>query len=122
MALALVLVPLSRSVLEFALAILAMPVGTALLFPSTTSIVSRRAGDTQTGLILGVQQAFGGVARMAGPLWAGLAFQQVGIESPFWLAAGLMLGVRIFAGVVREESSSAVPLAESEPVLPPEAS
>jgi MFS family permease len=42
-----------------------------------------------------VQQSFGGVARMLGPLWAGLVFQKVGIRYPFWLAAVLMLGVSV---------------------------
>jgi MFS family permease len=78
-----------------------MPVGTALLFPTTTSLVSRRAPTDQTGLVLGVQQSFGGVARMIGPIWAGAVFQHVGIRSPFFIAAGVMLFVRLFAATVR---------------------
>jgi multidrug resistance protein len=106
MALGLAMIPLSRSILELAVAVLLMPVGTALLFPTTTSLVSRRAIATQTGLILGVQQAFGGVARMVGPLWSGAAFQKMGIASPFWIAAGLMLAVRLFAATVRDDAGS----------------
>ena len=102
-ALGLGLVPLARNFVELALAVLLVPVGTALLFPATTSLVSHRAPPDQIGLFLGVQQSFGGVSRMVGPLWAGAAFQHLGIAVPFFLSAGLMLAVRLFAGVVREE-------------------
>ena len=54
-------------------------------------------------MTLGVHQSFGGVARMIGPLWAGIAFEHVGIRSPFWIAARVMLFVRLFASIVREE-------------------
>jgi predicted MFS family arabinose efflux permease len=101
MALGLATIPLARNLWEMALAVLLLPVGTALLFPVTTSLVSNRGQADETGLLLGVQQAFGGIARMVGPLWAGVAFQHLGIRSPFWLAAGLMVAVRLLAGVVR---------------------
>lgn len=68
---------------------LLVPVGTALLFPSSTALVSRRTARGETGQIMGVQQAFGGVSRLIGPIWAGAAFQ-VSIGFPFWLAAALM--------------------------------
>ena len=122
MALSLATIPLSRNFFELAFAVLLMPVGTALLFPTTTSQVSRRAPVNQTGLILGVQQAFGGVARMLGPLWAGAAFQQVGIRSPFWIAAGVMMFVRLFAGSVRDEKEPPAEAVEVEPTQPPETS
>lgn len=40
---------------------------------------------------------------MIGPLWSGALFQHVGIRSPFWVAAGVMLFARAFATVVRSE-------------------
>lgn len=73
-----------------ALAIALIPIGTALLFPSTTSQVSGRAREGETGQTLGVQQLFGGVARVIGPLWAGFAFRDWGIPTPFWIGAGIM--------------------------------
>jgi MFS family permease len=71
-------------------------------------------------LTLGVHQAFGGVARMIGPLWSGMAFQHVGIRSPFWIAAAVMLLVRLFAVTVREDPT-APENPQIEPVLPSEA-
>ncbi len=94
--------PLATNLWQLALAALFIPVGTALLFPVTTSMVSHRAPEGQTGMLLGLQQSFGGVARMLGPIWAGAAFQYIGIRSPFFLAAGLVLAVRLFAQRVED--------------------
>jgi len=111
--------PFARSIPEFAVAVLFVPVGTALLFPATSSLVSHRAPKDQTGLFLGVQQSFGGISRMIGPLWSGAAFQHLGITAPFFLAAGLMLLVRLFATVVREDEEPDEALAEAVDPIPP---
>ena len=74
-----------------------IPVGTALLFPSTTSQISGRAKRRETGQTLGVQQAFGGVSRVVGPVWAGFAFRDLGVPTPFWIGAGIMVGVFFIA-------------------------
>jgi multidrug resistance protein len=97
MCLGFVCLPLTSSIPQLALASILMPVGTALLFPATTSLVSRRAPQDETGQTLGVQQAFGGISRLVGPLWAGIVFQYVGIRAPFWVSAGLMVAVGLFA-------------------------
>jgi MFS family permease len=81
------------ALIGLAVAVFLVPVGTALLFPATTSLVSRLSLRNETGQNLGVQQAFGGVSRMLGPIWATAVFQFVGISAPFWLASGLMVGV-----------------------------
>jgi len=70
-----------------------VPIGTALLFPATTSQISGRAKRRETGQTLGVQQAFGGVSRVVGPIWAGFAFRDLGVPTPFWIGAAIMLGV-----------------------------
>lgn len=84
--------PRSVQLTALALVMLLVPVGTALLFPSTTALVSSRAPRNETGQVMGVQQAFGGVSRLLGPIWAGFVFEK-DIRYPFWLAALLMLGV-----------------------------
>jgi predicted MFS family arabinose efflux permease len=122
MALSLAAIPLCRNFVELALAVLLMPVGTALLFPTTTSLVSRRAPANQTGLVLGVQQSFGGVARMIGPLWAGAVFQQVGIRSPFFIAAGVMLFVRLFASSLQDAPDAVEESPEAHELPPPDPS
>jgi len=89
----LTVIPLPTRLVGLALGVLFVPVGTALLFPATTSLVSRHARHSETGQLMGVQQFFGGASRMLGPFWAGVVFQKVGIQYPFWLAAVLMLSV-----------------------------
>lgn len=86
-------VPLAFNLVSLAAVVLLVPVGTALLFPATTSLVSQASRRGEVGQSLGVQQAFGGVSRMIGPLWATAAFQYLSIEAPFWIASGLMIAV-----------------------------
>ncbi len=116
----LVALTLAGSLWQLALAAMFVPIGTALLFPATTSMVSHRAAEGQTGLMLGVQQSFGGVARMLGPLWAGAAFQYYGIRSPFYIAAGLVLAVWLFSQVVRDDEPPEELGAEVEIAVPAE--
>ena len=46
---------------------------------------------------MGVQQAFGAVARIVAPLWATPAFQLLGRASPFFIAAAIMAAVNVMA-------------------------
>jgi len=85
------------NVVMLALAAALVPIGTALLFPSTTSQISGRALRHETGQTLGVQQAFGGVSRVVGPLWAGFAFRDLGVPTPFWIGAAIMVAVFLVA-------------------------
>lgn len=89
--------PLPWNVVVLAMAAALVPVGTALLFPSTTSQISGRALRHETGQTLGVQQAFGGVSRVVGPIWAGFAFRDLGVPTPFWIGAVIMVGVFLIA-------------------------
>jgi len=73
-----------------ALIVLFVPVGTALLFPATTALVSRRAARSEMGQTMGVQQAFGSTARVVGPICAGWLYE-LDLRAPFWAAAAVML-------------------------------
>lgn len=68
-----------------------MPIGTACLFPSLASMVSRAVPEGEFGQALGIQQAFGGVARVLGPILATAAFQGLGQQVPFYVASGIVL-------------------------------
>lgn len=85
----LLVMPFAGNLISLGLVVLLVPIGTALLFPATTSLVSQCSPKGEVGQNLGVQQAFGGVSRMVGPLWATAAFQYLSIQAPFWIAAGL---------------------------------
>lgn len=99
--------PISMAARFAALAviILLMPVGTALLFPSTTALVSRRAPRGETGQLMGVQQAFGGVSRLVGPIWSTALFGWE-VAAPFWVASVLMLAGRFLTLRIEREAAA----------------
>jgi MFS family permease len=117
------LIPIPGNLWLVAAVLALVPIGTAMLFPATTSQVSRHARSGHVGQTLGLQQSLGGVARMVGPIWAGAAFQHLGWSSPFWMAAALMglasllalFGAR-GAATVRSAEQAVPPVEEPRPV------
>jgi hypothetical protein len=95
--------PLSLRFPLLALIALLVPVGTALLFPATSALVSSRSARSEVGQTLGVQQSFGGVSRMVGPLAAG-ALYEVSFGFPFWVASSLMLLGTFLTTRLRQEA------------------
>lgn len=89
--------PLTQGPWQFLLAIVFVPIGTALLFPSTTSLISRHSAVSEMGQTLGVQQTFGGVSRFVAPIWAGAVYQGYGSAMPFWISAGIMVLLGLFS-------------------------
>jgi len=67
-----------------------MAVGQSVAFPNVGALISRTADPSRTGQILGLNNAMGALARVVGPLCAGLAFAGVTINGPFFLAAFIM--------------------------------
>lgn len=81
----------------FVMLMVLVPTGTALLFPSTTSLITRFAPPESVGQTVGVQQSFGGVSRLLAPIWAGAAFQAYGPRYPFWIGGALVLATAAFS-------------------------
>jgi len=103
--------PLAPTLWLYGAVVVLVPVGTALLFPASSSLVSRFAERHTLGATMGVQQAYGGVARLIGPAWAGAAFQFLSPGAPFWIAALLALAAFFFALGI--EPAPKVPVAET---------
>lgn len=87
--------------LPLALAVALLPLGTAFTFPCVTALLSRVIPSSERGLYMGVQQTFGGVARVVFPIVAGFAFDRFQ-ELPFLLSAGLVAGT-ILLGLGMED-------------------
>lgn len=101
-----------------AIAIACIPVGTAFTFPCVTSLLSRVIPATERGLYMGVQQAYGGIARVAIPIWAGFAYDHFGKDVPFITSALLVLGsLFIGLGVDDGRKVKASPEVASEPAV-----
>ena len=79
-------------------AIALMSIGNALNTPSLSSLISRAAGGDQQGGVLGVSQALGAMARVAGPL---LGTWQLGfdIRTPYATGGAFMLAACAFAAL-----------------------
>jgi dipeptide/tripeptide permease len=77
--------------LPFAIVIALVPLGAALNFPSVTALLSRVVGENERGLYMGVQQTYGGIARVIYPLIAGVASDHLGEAAPFWISGGFVL-------------------------------
>ena len=95
----LVAIPFATGLWTLGAAIFLVPLGTSLLFPCTTSQVSKRApGSGVVGQVLGVQQACGNASKIAAPLVAAYLFQEASPEVPF-VAIGAILLVAAAASV-----------------------
>lgn len=92
LALGLATMPLAPNILMLALSVAMLPLGTAFTFPCVTALLSRVIHPADRGLYMGLQQSFGGVSRIIAPLWAGFAFDTLGVGVPFYTAAFFVLG------------------------------
>jgi MFS family permease len=80
-----------------------VPLGTAFTFPCVTGLLSRVVSKHERGLYMGVQQTFGGVGRVLGPVYAGWSFDHLGHTVPLYTAAAIVL-LTISLGVGIEAS------------------
>lgn len=106
------------SVPFLAVAVGLLPIGMAMTFPCLTSMLSRVVPAGDRGLYMGMQQTFGGVARLLAPLAYGLAYDSIGHGAPFELAA-VLVGSTVFLGLglarVVPPKNAVVPLAAVGP-------
>jgi multidrug resistance protein len=113
--LGLFLFPLPTSAWVLAAIIPCVPIGTALLFPSTTALVSRLVLRSEYGTVMGVMQTFAGLARIVGPILATGAFERLGHGAPFYLAGAIVALVGLLAFQVEAEPPAVQPVAASAP-------
>lgn len=128
LALGLIALPLTRPVgiphltyLWLGLVLALVPLGAALNFPCVTALLSRVVSDDERGLYLGVQQTYGGLARVLYPLAAGAASDHFGTAAPFWLSGLLLLstigmgrGLNTYSGSDQPEPPVPATTAETE--------
>lgn len=95
-------ISVAPSIPWLAVAVALIPLGTAFTFPCVTAMLSRVISARERGLYMGVQQTFGGIARVAFPVIAGFIFDHVGLRWPFFMCAGLVAAT-ILLGLGIEE-------------------
>jgi MFS family permease len=69
-----------------------LAVGMGFNNPSLMSLISRYTAAEDQGGVLGLTQALGSLGRIVGPMWAGFAFDHVGIGAPF-VSSAVVMGV-----------------------------
>jgi multidrug resistance protein len=84
------------------IALTLMPIGTGLLFPCITAMLSRVVPNAQRGLYMGVQHTFGGVSRVSFPLIAGFGMDALGMGVPFVFAGVMVIGTLLLTGSLEE--------------------
>lgn len=74
-----------------------VPIGTALLFPATTALMSHASERPKVGETMGVAQTFAGMSRVIAPMISTSAFQRFGSGAPFYIAGAIVLMVSVLA-------------------------
>jgi multidrug resistance protein len=105
----LVLMPLPSTLWGFAVCLILAPIGTALLFPASTALVSHRTDRNEYGVQMGAQQTLRGLMAIVGPIGATLAFQHLGPGVPFFMAASVVAVAAVVAWQVRDERTAPTP-------------
>ena len=105
----LLLMPLPSTRWGFIVCLILAPIGTALLFPASTALVSHRTDRNEYGVQMGAQQTLRGLMAIVGPIGATLAFQHLGPSSPFFLSAGVVAMAALVAWHVHDERAVPTP-------------
>jgi len=90
--------PLARNIPMLAIAVALIPLGTSFTFPCVTALLSRVTSPRERGLYMGMQQTYGGVARVIAPLFFGWAFDSLGVSSPYFFSSAF-IAATIFLGL-----------------------
>lgn len=89
--------PLAQNLWMLAIAVALIPLGTAFTFPCVTALLSRVTAPRERGLYMGMQQTYGGVARIIAPLFFGWSFDSLGVSSPYFFSSAFIIAT-IFLG------------------------
>jgi MFS family permease len=88
---------LATAVLPFSIGIMSttalmalMAFGQSVAFPNVSALISRNSEADRQGQVLGLNNATGALARVAGPLGAGLVFAGLSVNGPFWMGAAIV--------------------------------
>jgi MFS transporter, DHA1 family, tetracycline resistance protein len=80
--------------------------GAGTMFPALATVTSFASDADSQGSVLGGSQLIGGLGRVAGPIWAGLLFQEIAFDTPFYVAAALAVVALILSAWIPQTLQS----------------
>ena len=89
--------PLAPTLWSLAIIVPLVPIGTSLLFPATTAMMSRYSAKNELGTTMGIAQTFAGISRVVAPVLSTRLFQQISHGMPFYFAATFVGFVSLLA-------------------------
>lgn len=93
------LIPFSDTLTLLLIATTILAIGFALSTPSLNSLISFEAGETERGGVMGASRSAATLARVLGPILAGVLFAQLGRDMPYYAGFIIMLIVAAIAFV-----------------------
>lgn len=75
--------------------------GQSIAWPNVAAIISRNAEWEHQGQYLGLNNAMGAAARVAGPFALGMGFSKIGVDAPFYMAGAIVVPAIWLAWSVR---------------------
>lgn len=110
--------PLARNLWMLAIAVALIPLGTAFTFPCVTALLSRVISPRERGLYMGMQQTYGGVARIVAPLFFGWSFDTLGVSSPYFFASAFIVATLLLSPQVKLVAQQTAPTTPQPPETP----
>lgn len=96
----------ATSLWTLALVVPLIPIGTALLFPATTALMSKYSDKAELGTTMGIAQTFAGFARVTAPPLSTKLFS-IGHTLPFFFSAAFLALVSLLAFRVKTHKQPA---------------
>lgn len=98
LAIGMLAVPFCNSLPTLLMAMAIIAYGFSVINPSMNSLISLQVGPEEQGGIMGVTRSATTMARVLGPVWAGMLFAVMGMDWPYYAGAVLMIVVVVLAG------------------------
>jgi MFS family permease len=105
--------PLARNIWMLGIAVALIPLGTAFTFPCVTALLSRVISPRERGLYMGMQQTYGGAARIIAPLFFGWTFDTLGVSSPYFFASAFIVATLFLSPQITQ--TTAKPALSTQP-------
>jgi len=105
--------PLARNIWMLGIAVALIPLGTAFTFPCVTALLSRVISPRERGLYMGMQQTYGGAARIIAPLFFGWTFDTLGVSSPYFFASAFIVATLFLSPQIKQ--TTAKPALSTQP-------